>query len=195
LLEIALYEEVTDMLTSVKVIELALNKVGSGYHKVRTNSSPEGIVRERVFSYELYHQIRMLMIDDPMLSLCGEIDKSGNIDFEVPHRRNPDFILHHAGHSRNNELVIEVKGTLNKLGIKKDFDTINIFINNYRYKNGIFILYNFDLNQFVSRFLHWYRDDLEQFVLSSHQIYIMCKKDYSDAQVITLKDLIDSNIT
>ena len=38
----------------------ALEKVGIKYYKLETTYEPSGVVRERVFCYELYHQIRCL---------------------------------------------------------------------------------------------------------------------------------------
>lgn len=68
---------------------------------------------ERVYTYELYHQMRTLMpvqstvvTDlDARWRLHGEVDKSGSY---IPGRLVPDFIWHVPGKERNGH-VIEVK--------------------------------------------------------------------------------------
>lgn len=97
----------------VGTIEEALNNVGYGYYKVITSYSNEGIVRERVFCYEFYHQLRKIMGDNPFLSLCAEIDKRGHKHFQPEDRKNPDFILHNAGTFQNNELDLHANNGTN----------------------------------------------------------------------------------
>jgi len=178
--------------SKLEIIESALNKVESRYHDVITTYSTN-VIRERVFCYELYHQIRMIMGDEPELSLCGEIDKRGHRDFRRVDQKNPDFILHSAGSHSNNEIVIEVKGVLVKKQIKKDFQTISIFIRDYNYRNGIFILYNYSLYEFIEKFMRWFSEDISTFDNTSDNIYVMCKKDGdSKTEKILLSDLISS---
>ncbi|MBM7565260.1 hypothetical protein [Paenibacillus sacheonensis] len=178
------------MESRIGIIERALNNVGGGYHQVITTYS-SNVIRERVFCYELYHQIRLIMGDGPELSLCGEIDKSGHRDFRRADQKNPDFILHNAGSHSNNELVIEVKGVLDKKQTKKDFQTINTFIRDYNYRNGIFILFNHSLHEFIEKFMKWFSEDISKFNYTSNNIYIMCKKDgCTKTEIILLRDLI-----
>jgi hypothetical protein len=184
------------LFNSINVIEQALMNVGDGYFRVITSYSPNGIVRERVFCYELYHQLRLAMKDSALLSLCGEIDKRGHMGFEEGDRKNPDFILHNAGNFQNNELIIEVKGKLIKNQIIKDFDTIHTFIKKYEYKNGMFILYNYSLFDFRVMFHKWSVDMIIDFTDTMNSIIIICKKDgYCKPEIIYLKDLISNNIT
>ncbi len=140
----------------INIIKSALNNIEQYYYKIKTLYSKEGIVRERVFCYELYHQIRL--IDNRKdLSIHGEIDKRGHDGFSKDDRKNPDFIFHIPETFDKNTIVMEVKGSLNgsikkseeegKLslnyeGIYKDLNTLQIFINEYYYKEGVFVLYN-----------------------------------------------------
>jgi hypothetical protein len=45
----------------MELVKSALRKVEPDFFKVKTTYNTEGIVRERVFCYELYHQMRLLM--------------------------------------------------------------------------------------------------------------------------------------
>lgn len=133
-----------DIRYCIDLIKAALKAIESGYFNLVTTYEPSGIVRERVFCYEFYHQTRLLMTDDFPISLNGEIDKRGHIDFEKEHRKNPDFVFHIPGTHLGNTIVIEVKGRLDyaKEEVLGDFETLLTFVNNYGYQAGIFILYN-----------------------------------------------------
>ena len=85
--------------------------VGPEYFKIITTYNTGGIIRERVFCYELYHQLRQILPKDDPITLHAEIDKRGHIDFGPDDRRNPDFIFHTPGTHKGNTLVIEVKGS------------------------------------------------------------------------------------
>lgn len=63
------------------------------------------IKRERVYCYELFHQLR-LALHDSHLTLTGEPDKRGHPDFPPI---NPDFILHIPGVHEENTAAVEVE--------------------------------------------------------------------------------------
>lgn len=135
----------------MELIKDAIAHVAPEYFNLKTTYEPAGIVRERVFCYELYHQIQCCMKPCHRLSLNGEIDKSGHIDFDQADRKNPDFVFHVPGSREQNTLVIEVKGTLrDRRGIMGDFQTLLTFVSKYRYKAGVFILYNHSIDELIT---------------------------------------------
>ena len=136
---------------SVDLIKNALSQVGSDYFKLKTTFEPSGIVRERVFCYELYHQLRNRMTTILDLTLNGEIDKRGHIDFAPKDQKNPDFVFHIPGTHEGNTLVIEVKGKLKSDAIENDLNKIITFIERYDYKAGVFVLYNYSLERLKKR--------------------------------------------
>jgi hypothetical protein len=156
----------------IDLIKTALSQVKSDYFKLPTTYKSSGIVRERVFCYELYHQMRSTMTN---LIINGEIDKRGHIDFVKKDQKNPDFVYHIPGSHEGNTLVIEVKGRLNRLDyIGKDFNTITNFIEEYGYKAGVFVLYNHSLEELMQsagQFLRNYRSRS-----SASSIYILAIK-------------------
>ena len=111
------------------------------------------IYRERVYCYELYHQLRTLQ-ENSYINLNKQVD----INCE-PNKRghdwiangcNPDFIFHKAGKMNGNYLVVEVKNNLNislinsceKIeGVYKDFTNLCKFVKKYKYQKGCFYLY------------------------------------------------------
>ena len=124
------------------------------------------VVRERVFCYEFYHQTRLSMEQTPnhsdaesmpLIYLHGEPDKKGHIDFE---NENPDFIIHIPGQTRQNILIIEVKGIIERqrhcpaTNTEEneafcDIEKILKFINrpHNKYEAGIFVVFNYSLDE------------------------------------------------
>ncbi len=69
--------------------------------------------RERVYCYELYHQLRLRIgaetSSEGRLYLNAEMDKSGTVYKNWVGRRKPDFILHRPGEGGHNIGITEVK--------------------------------------------------------------------------------------
>jgi hypothetical protein len=133
----------------LKNITKAASLVDHKFFQLKTTYEPSGIVRERVFCYELYHQLRKIIGDDYPLTLNGEIDKRGHIDFAKKDRKNPDFVFHIPGRHEGNTLILEVKGVVSK-DLNKDFKTIITFLAKYRYQAGVLLLYNHTLSELVT---------------------------------------------
>jgi hypothetical protein len=111
---------------------------------------------ERVFCYELYHQIRVLMDANPSafqgVRFQGELRKIdlgpilpellgvGPLDREFV----PDFLLHGAGDVDHQEVVMEVKceSDLSPFAAKKDLAKIQHFMTQLHYKAGFFLTVN-----------------------------------------------------
>ena len=97
-------------------LETASGAIGRGYFLLPVAGRDRPIKRERVYCYELYHQLR-LALNGSRLTLSGEPDKRGHPDFP---NINPDFILHSPGHHGDNSAVIEVECRLELRHITKD---------------------------------------------------------------------------
>jgi len=108
---------------------------------------------ERVFCYELYHQIRLRQSRFEGLTISGEAVKS-EFQFSKLGSKNktPDLLIHNFGTTVNNEVVFEIKTSINRNsvinGLKKDFITLDLFTDNTTtnidYKLGIYLLINSD---------------------------------------------------
>lgn len=102
----------------------------------------ENEYRERVYCYELYHQLRTRLEKDRQLieyTLNGELDKAGTKGLSG---RKPDFAYHHPGNDSNNLLTMEVKSANNKYSeFKKDVDKLKFFQSNKSYYGGIMLIY------------------------------------------------------
>jgi hypothetical protein len=82
------------------------------------------LLRERVYCYELYHQLRCILRDDidTGLVLTGEPDKQGNPSFPDIHPI-PDFVLHEPGSHKRNRAVVEVECRVTRRHLCKDLKT------------------------------------------------------------------------
>jgi hypothetical protein len=88
----------------------ATKQIAPLYFQLPVAGLEEPIFRERVYCYELYHQMRLLWPDVPY-RVTGEIDKTGHpwIYGNELDRSKPDFTIHVPGYMSDNLLVIEVK--------------------------------------------------------------------------------------
>jgi len=94
----------------------ATRQIGAAYFLLPIAGRDRPIKRERVYCYELYHQLRVALHDSP-LTLTGEPDKRGHPDFPSI---NPDFVFHTPGGHGDNTAVIEVECRLGLKHLTKD---------------------------------------------------------------------------
>ena len=114
------------------------------YFQVPVAESEDPQYRERVYCYELYHQIRCRWPADFPFSLAGEIDKSGHplIRGNGLDHAKPDFIIHIPGDMHSNLLVIEVKAfTLNRARIANDLEKLTAFRRHASYHAAYYLFY------------------------------------------------------
>ena len=156
----------------LKNVKEAIEKIEKKFYNIISVNRGERI-RERVFCYELYHQLRLIKFDCKF-DIHGELDKSGFYDVDVI----PDFLFHKQG-TDENYCIMEVKGEIRSNGICKDFNTLSKFLVEQKeikaYRLAIFLLFNHSLEVFIS-FLKRNRRviDLDKY---SEKIVILCKKD------------------
>lgn len=110
------------------IIEAATAEIEHRYFALPIHGG-DPIYRERVYCYELYHQMRCLWPKNCAYWLNGEVDKSGH-PIMTPHVGGvkPDFLVHMPGDMAGNHAVIEVKpATAAAGGITKDIATLSSF--------------------------------------------------------------------
>jgi hypothetical protein len=101
----------------------------------------DSIHRERVYCYELYHQMRLRWPPDCRYRLNGEIDKGGHPYFRNERGKpKPDLLVHVPG-TGDNHAVIEVKSSRAKAKeIRKDLRTVSRFAN-FGYQRATYLVY------------------------------------------------------
>jgi len=103
------------------------------------------VYRERVYCYELYHQMRMRWPAQTPFYLNGEVDKARHPKMiELRDRLpKPDLLVHRPGYMAGNFAVIEVKCEhAGKTGIAKDLETLSFFVNEFGYQRAIYLIYD-----------------------------------------------------
>lgn len=183
----------------LKNIKKAINNVEESFYNIISANSNKG-VRERVFCYELYHQLRMLS-STYKFDIHAELDKRGFYEID----NTPDFLFHKQG-THKNHCVMEVKGRKNCEGIIKDFQTLTSFLNGKGelkpYKLAIFFIFNHSYNELVDclkekkTLLKQLEICLKKKEISLNEyldkVIILCKKDInSEIEESTLKEIIE----
>lgn len=114
------------------------------YFNLQVATTEATIYRERVYCYELYHQLRRVLPIDFPFTLQGEIDKRNHpIISKVCGAIKPDFLVHTPGNMENSNLVVaEVKSVRNVRKLRKDFKTLRCMTSlENGYFRGISILF------------------------------------------------------
>lgn len=109
-----------------------------------TNAFSRVVYRERVYCYELYHQMRLQLQDKFDVLINGELDKVGYNTLRENGVKyyKPDFLIHRPGDGHLNESIIEVKNSFaQSREIKKDLTKMAVFIELLNYKKGIYLIY------------------------------------------------------
>jgi hypothetical protein len=108
---------------------------------VTRDGSRKEIYREKVYCYELYHQLRTGWdeIETPYV-LNGEVDKQGHPYFGDDDGLQPDLLIH-VPRSHDNFAVVEIKPCNGRrTGIDKDLDTFQRF-RGFGYQRCIYLVY------------------------------------------------------
>lgn len=131
----------------IEAFKKACKNMDSKYFSVKfaDDQRNKNYYKERVYAYELYHNLRNLL-DNEKYTLAGEMDKGGNLMFPKDLQgKIPDFIVHVPEINSWNLAVIEVKTTtsFNKgSGLVKDLKKITDFIEMQpHYFGGIELLF------------------------------------------------------
>lgn len=127
-----------------QILNIATANVPSQYFQLPVDGQEDLIYRERVYCYELYHQLRTVWPENTQYSLGGEVDKSGHrlIRGNGLDNCKPDFLVHVPGDMGGNFAIIEVK-TIKAIRseIKKDVATLISFLDYAGYERAILLFY------------------------------------------------------
>lgn len=132
-------KDVDIFLTSLNA---AMRKIENKYFKVPYYNKHYPVFRERVYCYELYHQLRCELPESFPFTIHGELDKAGNISIhELLRKKKPDFVVHKPG-SNYNLIVMEVKSINSKPNeIVDDCYKLISFKNHANYTQPIMIIF------------------------------------------------------
>ena len=125
------------------IIGEATRLLPADYFQLAIHGGPP-IYRERVYCYELYHQMRCLWPDGCPFWLNGEIDKQAHPILEelgASHAK-PDFLIHTPGNMEGNFAIMEVKPLgAARSDIHDDLEKLCLFVSRVSYQRAIYLFY------------------------------------------------------
>lgn len=130
-----------------KLLKVATQAIDEPFFNLPVAGQEKPLYRERVYCYELYHQLRInwaTSLNDYTLS--GEINKSGHnlINENVI----PDLLIHIPGKMEGNLVIIEVKPiNFNRDGLKNDLKKLTSFRRDANYDHAIHLTYGSNGNE------------------------------------------------
>lgn len=138
-------EDTADMCDLSQILQGATAAIGEEYFLLPIHGA-DPAYRERVYCYELYHQMRLRWPRGSPYRLNGEVDKRAHPYFQKDHGHEPkpDLLIHVPGRE-DNYAVIEVKSVrADPGGILKDLETLALFYGDFGYQRAIYLIYGSD---------------------------------------------------
>ena len=127
-----------------KLISVATGNIAKNYFQLPVDGRDDPIYRERVYCYELYHQLRLYWPTNTQYEIGGEVDKSGHPFVRGGNLNSvkPDFLIHVPGNMGDNYAVVEVKPIIaSRSGVAKDLATLTGFCRCADYSRAIYLFY------------------------------------------------------
>jgi hypothetical protein len=136
------------------ILQEATAEITAGYFWLAVAGGDAPIYRERVYCYELYHQMRLCWPKDgcPFV-LNGEVDKRGHPILSGRGFRDiPDFLVHNPGDMNGNHAIIEVKPPFARdHQIEVDLQKLTRFVKDAGYERAIYLIYGIEAEQMIER--------------------------------------------
>jgi hypothetical protein len=136
------------------ILQEATASIEAGYFWLAVAGADAPIYRERVYCYELYHQMRLCWPKEgcPFV-LNGEVDKRGHpILGQRGFRDIPDFLVHRPGDMNGNHAIIEVKPPFARdHHIATDLEKMTRFVKDADYERAIYLIYGNEAEQMIER--------------------------------------------
>lgn len=163
-----------------KYLEKATKAIAESYFELPVDGSDDPIYRERVYCYELYHQLRLQIPEDCPYSLGGEVDKGAHPIIKNMRgiaNTTPDLLFHKPGSMGGNLVIIEVKPcTRSRRAFEDDLNKLFLYLKRARYKQGILLVYGRDKSKLDSlaedkTLMTKYNNTLDSIKLYWHENY------------------------
>lgn len=134
------------------ILSEAAGAIHPSYFQIAIDGG-EPVYRERVYCYELYHQMRLRWPDDTPFWLNGELDKAAHpiIRQLGGDRAKPDFLIHTPGDMRGNHAIMEVKQAGTRDGaILEDLEKLCLFVDRVGYQRAIYLFYGYEADERIA---------------------------------------------
>jgi hypothetical protein len=151
------------MIELTEILERSTAAIERKYFRIEIDGgNPK--YRERVYCYELYHQMRCRWPKGSQYCLNGELDKASHpiLKYLSTAQPKPDLLVHKPGDMNFNYAIIEIKKVGTQMrGIKKDLKTLDLFLREYGYQRAIYLFYGDWANDLLVKKIQKVLCDLE----------------------------------
>lgn len=186
-----------DMDKYIELLLEATRNVSKEYFKVHPDAR-KSIEKhyERIFCYELYHQMRCIQEKNSDLqefTIHGELVKTAYEDNYGGGM--PDFIVHVPGKQKNH-IVVEVKTASGFTAepILEDFKKLSLYVSRNHYKFGVFLWVNHDVEEFKEKLLKGHEKFFMSLKAPHSNIFIICVQCGKEPTVNSLEDLLNDTL-
>jgi len=130
-----------------EILKVATAGVEAPYFQLNVDGG-DPVFRERVYCYELYHQMRRNWPSGTQFFLNAEIDKRAHPILKDlgADQSKPDLLVHRPGDMAGNYAIIEVKHSTVRAGVRKDLETLDLFVRKVGYRRAIYLIYGSEAN-------------------------------------------------
>jgi len=146
------------------IIQNATKSIEDSYFHFRIDGG-DPVYRERVYCYELYHQMRLCWPSKCEYYLNGEVDKSAHPILEKlgANQAKPDLLVHKPGYMSGNHAIIEVKKSdARRDGIRKDIKKLDLFRREVKYQRAIYLFFGPSANESLLERIQKIADDFDE---------------------------------
>lgn len=125
----------------IKSMKVAAKMISQNYFNL-TRYKDVLAYRERVYCYELYHQLRLVLPENIPYVVHGELDKCGHeVMVSLVGKRTPDLLFHKPGSMRN-IAIVEIKSIeRHQSDYAKDLLVLTKFTQHAGYQLGIWLVF------------------------------------------------------
>jgi len=126
------------------LLQRATAALGNPYFALPIHGQDLPVYRERVYAYELYHQLRVIWPNEWGFTVNGEVDKRKHptIRGYAVRNRIPDLLVHRPGDMGDNLVILEVKPVSASVPeIAKDLRKLTAFCRDAKYRLGVLLLF------------------------------------------------------
>lgn len=149
-----------------KILSDATGAIELSYFHLEIDGG-DPVYRERVYCYELYHQMRLRWPPSCEFYLNGEVDKASHPILQRLGADNvkPDLLVHRPGYMTGNHAIIEVKkAEAPNEGIHKDLSTLDLFIRTVGYRRAIYLFFGYKADKKLIDRVKYIADEFDELV-------------------------------
>ena len=135
-----------DIRRFLRLLREATSRVDNPYYELPIAGQDLPVYRERVYAYELYHQLRSIWPPPDQWGFVanGEVDKRGHPLFRDDSIANkiPDLLVHRPGDMAGNLVIVEIKSVDASIEeVAKDLGKLTAFCHLAGYQMGVLLFF------------------------------------------------------